>query len=201
MLKKNGFTLIEIIITITILGILSAIAISTYSSMMQQAYGNNAQNNLKAIAFAQKVYFLNHGVYYLGDQSLLPQIDAALGLNITDNNYDYHCWTPDGAYTYTEPYQCEARSKNISYTPGSADFWSLSFSYEQNNPRVPIYGISPFSPVPTLSCGTLAANKSYTNSGVCNATNVCPGNTINLGTTFDCMGCCACPQSGQCIKS
>ena len=199
MTKKSGFTLIEIIIATIILGILTTVAVNSYNSYIQQSYANNAINNLKQIAMAQKVYYLNHGQYYLKDKSVLSDINNNLGLNIIDNNYDYHCWTQVG-YDYNAPYICEARSNSVdsadNYTPGSSAFFN-SFTYENNTPEVPIYGIGAKFPQPTMSCGTIYHLGGYAGGGSCSQTvNSCPAGTVNLGTTFDCPTCCPCPAGG-----
>jgi len=61
--KYKGFTLVELLIVITILGILAAIAIPRLFPQTEKARVAEAINILSAIRQAQEAYFLQHGRY------------------------------------------------------------------------------------------------------------------------------------------
>ena len=63
---KNGFTLIEMLITLAILGIVAAIAIPAYNGYITTAKMSEAHNNLAGIRLAQEEYFLENNNYFLG---------------------------------------------------------------------------------------------------------------------------------------
>ena len=63
---KNGFTLIELMVTLAILGVLAAIAIPAYNGYITTAKMSEAQNNLAAIRLAQEEYFLENNSYFTG---------------------------------------------------------------------------------------------------------------------------------------
>lgn len=61
--RKNGFTLVEILIVVVILGILAAIVIPQFSSASQEAKESNLKSNLQAIRSQIQLYNIKEGVY------------------------------------------------------------------------------------------------------------------------------------------
>ena len=65
MIKKNekGFTLIELMIVIAIIGILAAIAIPQFSAYRTRANNSAAKADLRNAATAQEAYFVDNSIY------------------------------------------------------------------------------------------------------------------------------------------
>jgi type IV pilus assembly protein PilA len=64
MMRKNeGFTLIELMIVIAIIGILAAIAIPQFSAYRQRSYNSSANADLRNAATAQEAYYVDHMRY------------------------------------------------------------------------------------------------------------------------------------------
>lgn len=63
MKKNQGFTLIELMITIAIIGIISAIALPSYSSYMKKSRRADAKVGLSKIADKQERYYLQRNTY------------------------------------------------------------------------------------------------------------------------------------------
>ena len=92
MVGRKGFNLIEIIVAVTIIGILTAIAIPSYVAYVQQGAANAAQNSLLTIYGAQKNYYYKTGSYCINAcAGNLAGINSNLSLNINDNYYNYAC--------------------------------------------------------------------------------------------------------------
>ena len=61
--SRNGFTLIELMIVVAIIGILAMIAIPNFIKFQCRAKQSEAKSNLKALFQAQKSYFAEYDEY------------------------------------------------------------------------------------------------------------------------------------------
>ncbi len=61
--KEKGFTLIELMIVVAIIGILAAIAIPQFSSFRTKAYNSAALTDLKNAMTQEEVYFGDNQTY------------------------------------------------------------------------------------------------------------------------------------------
>ena len=62
-LGTAGFTLIELMVVATTLGILASIALARFDGVREKAYIATIQSDLKNIAYAQELYFTNNYTY------------------------------------------------------------------------------------------------------------------------------------------
>lgn len=65
--KMNGFTLIELMVTVAILAVIAAIAIPAYTGYIATARNVEGMDNLSAIQLAEEQYAAdNNGAYFAG---------------------------------------------------------------------------------------------------------------------------------------
>ena len=69
--KQEGFTLVEILIVVVIVGILAAIAIPTYFNYVQKAYASDAQTQIKTILEECKIWKTTHSDFPSDPQEMI----------------------------------------------------------------------------------------------------------------------------------
>jgi len=119
--SEEGFTLIELMIVIAIIGILAAIAIPQFSAYRTRSYNSSAQADLRNAATAQEAYYVDNSSYVSDPQTNLT--GATYGLFLSDDvtmagtgsaasytisayhgsgNRTYSLQGPGGTITYSE---------------------------------------------------------------------------------------------------
>ena len=75
--KMNGFTLIELMVTVAILAVIAAIAIPAYTGYIATARNVEGMDNLSAIQLAEEQYAAdNNGAYFAGATTALVQSNS-----------------------------------------------------------------------------------------------------------------------------
>ena len=83
-----GFTLLELLIVVAIIGILAGVGIPAYNGYITDSKEETAKNNLRSIAMMQSSYYSDNNSYYLASNT--SSINTNLfGKSTLDTSGDY----------------------------------------------------------------------------------------------------------------
>ena len=102
---RHGYTLIEVMIALTILAIITAIAIPAYRGYISTAREAEGHNNLAALQMAEEEFFLENNAYFAGANTAALQSNSAGLWTATGSdgviNFDYAVALSAGGYVAT----------------------------------------------------------------------------------------------------
>lgn len=103
--KFAGYTLIEVMIVLTVLAIITAIAIPAYQGYISTAREAEGHNNLAALQMAEEEFFLENNAYFSGANTAAVEGNSAGLWTATGSdgviNFDYAVTLSGGGYMAT----------------------------------------------------------------------------------------------------
>jgi len=105
---ERGFTLIELMIVIAIIGILAAIAIPQFSAYRKRSYNSSAQSDVRNIATAQEAYYVDNSTYTGTEASVtgatygyMQSGNVTFTVDGNSDNYTISAYHTSGDKTYS----------------------------------------------------------------------------------------------------
>lgn len=120
MKKSAGFTLIEVMVVVVILGILAAIIVPKIMSRPEQARMVKVKQDILAIQSALDLYKLDNGIYPTTDQGLDALVKKPTSSPVPQN------WKSEGY---------------LQQLPG--DPWGMPYQYINDNEKLKIFSYGP----------------------------------------------------------
>jgi prepilin-type N-terminal cleavage/methylation domain-containing protein len=151
-MDKRGFTLVELLIVIAIIGILAAIAIPAYVGQQKSAARTEAYSNLQNLRLLEEQFFAENGCYYMTGAT--PVCTNATRNGVGNIQYiDYP--------TNTKPFLPGFKPIDITTDPSEA---GLNFSYSITTNSTGVGGgtASCFVATATGKTGRRVAGDSFT---------------------------------------
>lgn len=83
MKNERGFTIMELLVVIVIIGVLAAIGVPAYNNVIEKARTTACQANRRTISTAVGMYFAEHGAYAAVDDTTVANVYDEYLDNIT----------------------------------------------------------------------------------------------------------------------
>ena len=157
----EGFTLIELMIVVAIIGILAAIAIPNFLNYQRKARTSEARTSLGAIRTSETTWFAENGCYM--DVVQFPAIAVAGTVKLAT------LWVPPVAIIPAAPGFCVAGGvstgnfANLNYAPIAAVYYSYGVDTLQNAVGVPTPVVA--GAAPCVAAGAAGAVSTIPNNG------------------------------------
>jgi len=81
--RRAGFTLLELMVVVAIVGTLAAIAIPQFASRQGKAFDARVMQDVRNAATAEEAYFGDNAAYYAGDCTAMPGVSLSPGISCT----------------------------------------------------------------------------------------------------------------------
>ena len=97
----KGFTLIEIMVVVILLGVIAGFGIPSYNNAREKADEREGKFSLSVIASAMENYEYRNAGYPVANLPQIDDINTTLNLGILEQTMDYDCTSSSATFTCT----------------------------------------------------------------------------------------------------
>ena len=101
---RSGFTLVEILIVVVVIGILTAIVIPRFNQAKGKSYAASMKNDLRNLAVAEEDYFYTKGGYT--DDLTKLNMNTSPGVTLTIEEATAGGWSAKSNHAQAYPLTC-----------------------------------------------------------------------------------------------
>ncbi len=136
--QRKGFTLIELMIVVAIIGILAAIAIPNFLRFQLKAKSSEGKTNLAAIRTAEQSYYSEFGFYVSATASPVNHLQNLkapfVNADGANDGFDQLGWSPEGQVFFNYGVATDALGSSYTASAGAdidADTTPQSWGYKK----------------------------------------------------------------------
>ena len=123
--NERGFTIMELLVVIVIIGVLAAIGVPAYNNMTTRARETACDANKRTIATAVGMYYVDNGSYKNGEADLtlgdlVPYLDNAESIKCPGKDAEGYKISTTGDPVNTVVVTCNVSGHEHVYVLGSA---------------------------------------------------------------------------------
>lgn len=100
-MRRDGFSLIELIVVMGIISILAGIIVPRYNSVQERAYVSAMQSDLHSLRYSQEIYLQPPDLEYASDVAQLEDYAPSNGVTVTITGAGPGFWSGEASHVGT----------------------------------------------------------------------------------------------------